>query len=118
MSQEEQVITIPFDGNAETLKPEFWTAKTMITYQDFYVFKRWVLFQYGLEVAFTNPKPYLVDNPNGTTDLVVEYVPKPIREFRARFWQYIPFLFIVLPLRWFVRLVINLWSNIFEVEYR
>jgi hypothetical protein len=118
MAQEEVVIRFPFDGNAETLKAEFWTLKTMLTYRDFYPWKKYVFFQYGSEVALSNPKPYLVDNEDGSTDLIVEFVPKTVREFRGRYWQYIPFLFIVLPLRWFSRLVIGLWSDIFEVTYR
>ena len=116
MAQEEIVINFQFDGNAETLKPEFWTTKTMITYTDFFAWKKLVFFQYGREVSLNNPKPYLVDNPDGTTEIVVEFMPKTIREFRARFWQYIPFLFVVLPLRWFSRLVIGLWSDIFDVH--
>lgn len=112
MEQEETVIKFPFDGNAEALKPEFWASRTMISYNDFYHWKKWVFFEYGTVVALINPKPFLVDNPDGTTELVVEFVPKPTRQFRARIWQYLPFLFIVLPLRWLIRLVINLWSEI------
>ena len=111
------VINTTFDGNAETLKPEFWTCKTMITYQDSYTVKKLVFFEYGKEVAITDPKPYLIDKPDGTVDLVIEFIPKVVKEFRAQPWQYLPFLFIILPIRWYISLTMAIWAAIFDIEY-
>lgn len=109
----ESQFTISFDGNPDLLRPEFWRGKKMVTHQDSYTVFGITFYQYGKEISITAPKPYLVDADDGSTDLNIDFVPTNERIFRARIWQYLPFLFIVLPLRWLFRLLISLWTDIF-----